>query len=279
MSKTGLRAKIYYTLEVSEKRGDLSWWTDVFIMTLIGLNVGAIVLESVEEIRMEFGWWFNRFELFSVVVFSIEYILRAVVANENPKYQTPILGNVRYLFSPLAIIDLLAILPFFLPFAGIDLRVLRMLRMFRLFRLFKFARYIKAFQLIDKVFEEKREALAISLMLTLFLLLMSASLMYYVENPAQPDKFSSIPQTMWWGIATLTTVGYGDVYPITGLGKVLGGVIAIVGVGLFALPAGILASGFSEQLGAQEKTAIGADTCPHCGRQWKQMEHTDSHKP
>lgn len=261
-----MKRRIHQILTVSTKKGDLSWWFDVFLITLISLNVVAIVIESVEPIRQAYSTLFDSFELFSVIFFSIEYILRLWTANEDKEFQKPIIGNIRYALTPLAIIDLLAVLPFYLPLMGIDLRFLRIIRLFRLFRLFKIARYIKALTLINQVVKEKREELLITIVFTLFMLLISSTLMYYVENEAQPDNFSSIPETMWWSIATLTTVGYGDVYPITGLGKVLGGLIAILGIGLFALPTGILASGFSEQLA---KGKNGKTNCPHCGQEIK----------
>lgn len=144
--------------------------------------------------------------------------------------------------------------------------MLRGLRIFRIFRLFKIARYLNALTLIRKVFAKKKEELVISPFATIFLLLITSTIMYYIENEVQPENFSSIPETMWWGIATLTTVGYGDVYPFTPLGKFLGGIIAIIGVGLFALPAGILASGFSDEL---SKGKSENNYCPKCGNKIK----------
>lgn len=141
-----------------------------------------------------------------------------------------------------------------------------MLRIFRIFRLFKIARYVEALSFITRVFKKKKEELVISLIFTLFLLIIAATLMYYVENEAQPENFASIPETMWWGIATLTTVGYGDIYPVTPAGQFLGGVIAIIGIGLFALPTGILASGFSEEIASTKQQQ---DCCPTCGRPLK----------
>lgn len=233
---------------MSKASGDPSWYFDLFIITLILLNVLAIVLESVQPIRQQFQSAFDHFEFFSVIVFTVEYILRIWTANLTPGFKRPILGNIKYAFTPLAIIDLLAFLPFYLPYFGVDLRLLRVLRIFRIFRLLKIARYVKALSFITRVFTQKKEELVISLMLTFFLLLIASTLMYYAESEHQPEGFSSIPETMWWGIATLTTVGYGDVYPITPLGRLLGGIIAIIGIGLFALPTGILASGFSEEI-------------------------------
>ena len=197
------------------------------------------------------------------MVFSIEYVLRVWTADLNSKFRKPITGNLQYMRTPLAVIDLLAILPFYLPFFGIDLRLLRVLRMFRIFRLFKIARYLTALSLINKVVRQKKEELMISLIFTFFPLLITSTLMYHVENEAQPENFSSIPETMWWGIATLTTVGYGDVFPVTPIGKFLGGFIAVIGIGLFALPTGILASGFSEELSRKNQLK---EICPTCGQ-------------
>jgi voltage-gated potassium channel len=226
------------------------------------MNVGAIVLESIHPLKQQFQTYFDTFELFSIIVFTAEYILRVWTANLIPEFKKPIIGNLKYALTPLAIIDLLAFLPFYLPFFGVDLRLLRMLRIFRIFRLFKVARYVESLSFINRVFKKKKEELVISLIFTAFLLIIASTLMYYVENETQPENFSSIPGTMWWGIATLTTVGYGDVYPVTPLGQFLGGVIAIIGIGLFALPTGILASGFSDEISRSKQH----DVCSTCGQ-------------
>jgi voltage-gated potassium channel len=172
------------------------------------------------------------------------------------------------MFSGMALIDLLSILPFYLdfilPLFPIDLRALRILRLFRLLRLFKIARYLKALNIMQAVLRERKEQITVSIMFILFLLVVVSTLMYYAENEAQPDTFSSIPATMWWGIETLTTVGYGDMVPITPYGKLLGGMIAILGIGLFALPAGIFSSGLTEHLHRSGKKK-GQKRCPHCG--------------
>ncbi len=257
------KTRAFNILEVSESRGDLSWKIDAFIIILIILNVVAIILESIEPLVLKYSNEFFFFEVFSVIVFTIEYIFRIWVSNLNPLFKNPITGRLKYAFTPIAIIDLLAILPFYLAFTALDLRLLRMFRIFRIFRLFKIARYISALSLINRVITRKKEELIISIIFTLFLLLLSSTIMYYIENNAQPDHFSSIPETMWWGIATLTTVGYGDMYPVTGMGQFLGGIIAIIGIGLFALPTGIIASGFSEELAHKSQHTEG---CPSCGR-------------
>lgn len=230
---------------------------------MIILNVVTIVLESVESIRLRFHLELAAFEFFSVTVFSIEYVLRVWTANLNPRFQKPVLGNLRYALTTMAIIDLVAIFPFYLPFLGVDLRSLRVLRIFRMFRLFKIARYMSSLSSIARVFKDRREDLVVSMIFTVFLLLIASTVMFYAENEAQPEVFSSIPATMWWGIATLTTVGYGDIYPVTPIGKFLGGLIAVLGIGLVALPTGILASGFSEEL-ARSRGKSG--NCPTCGQ-------------
>jgi len=258
-----MKKRLYHLMNTSKKPGDPGWHLDMFIITLILLNVVAIVLESVAPIRARFQWHFMQFELFSVVIFSVEYILRIWTANLNPKFGKPFSGNIKYALTPMAIIDLMAILPFYLTILGVDLRLLRILRVLRIFRLFKIARYVEALNFITKVFRKKKEELVISLIFTGFLLLFASTLMYNVEHEAQPDKFSSIPTTMWWGIATLTTVGYGDIFPITPIGQFLGGVIAIIGIGLFALPTGILASGFSEEISKRKNQE---EYCPTCGQ-------------
>ena len=258
-----MKRRVYNLLSVSKTTGDLSWYVDAFIVTLILLNVVAVILVSMEPIWIKFKSYFLLFEYFSVLVFTIEYLLRLWTANLDPTYEKPVVGNIKYAFTPLAIVDLLAVLPFYLPFFGVDLRLLRFLRIFRVFRLLKLARYMAALDLINRVISKKKEELVISFILTGFLLIVASTFMYYVENNAQPDKFSSIPETMWWGIITITSVGYGDVYPITPLGRFLGGIIAIIGIGLVALPTGILAAGFSNELSQGQQKS---QRCPSCGQ-------------
>ena len=244
------KQKILKTLDKAEGSDSLSRAFDRFIMVLILLNVAAVIVETVESIHSRYVLFFEYFEIFSVVIFSIEYLIRLWACTAIEKYRHPIWGRMRYMVSVEAIIDLLAIVPFYLPIVldNADGRILRVLRLFRLFRLFKLGRYSTAFGMITTVVKKRREELVVTLTLVLVLLIFASSLMYYVEHEAQPDNFPSIPATMWWGVATLTTVGYGDVYPITALGKVLGAVIAILGVGVFALPAGIIAAGFESEI-------------------------------
>lgn len=264
-----LRHKIYQIIEMPTGKNRWGYVFNTILSVIILLNVIAIVLESVPELEQTYHAWFHGFDVFSVSVFSIEYLVRIWIIVEEKKYKHPIKGRLRYMIHPLTLIDFLAILPFYLTMIHVDLRFVRMVRLFRIFRLFKVLRYVAALSVITDVIKERKEQLIITLIFILFMLLVSSSLMYYIENGQQPDAFGSIPETMWWGVATLTTVGYGDVYPITPLGRVLGGIIAILGIGLFALPTSILASGFSERLDvfAKRKKQAAITKCPHCGKE------------
>lgn len=167
----------------------------------------------------------------------------------------------------MAIVDLLAILPVILPmFFTFDARFIRLLRILRLFRLFKLSRYIASMDLIDDVIKHKREQLLVTVVMIGILLLFASSLMYLVENEAQPDKFPDIPSSMWYAVVTITTVGYGDLYPITALGKLLGAFVALLGIGMFALPTSILASGFTEIIEEKRHEKQENCLCPHCGK-------------
>lgn len=268
------RRYVHQLLEKSEEKYSASWFVDLGIILLISLNVIAFVLESMPSMRESYGDFFIQFELVSVILFSIEYILRLWSAPEDPKFSGALRGRYRKATTPILLIDLIAILPFYLNFLPIDLRFLRILRLFRLFRLFKFLRYATALSFILEVLERKKEQLILSMVFAIFLLLFVSSMMYYIEGDAQPEDFSSIPQTMWWGVATLTTVGYGDVTPSTPMGQLLGGIISILGIGIFALPAGIFASGCSEVLD-KKKEATKSVICPHCEEKFKILLNED----
>ena len=219
---------------------------DYFIITLIVLNLGMFVIGTVESIYGEHQVFFDWFEYISLGVFSIEYLLRLATCGTDRKY-TGLAGILRYAATPLMLIDLAAILPGLLPMLGFDLRILRAFRIIRLFRVLKLARYSETIQMLGRVLRNKHEELVTSFGLTFLLILLASTVMYYAERSAQPDTFGSIPSTMWWAVATLTTVGYGDVYPVTVIGKVCGAIVALLGITLFAIPAGILAAAFQEE--------------------------------
>lgn len=278
-----LRHRTWEIVAVAEEGDTASLVFDLGILSLILLNVALVIIGTVPWIEARFAESLYAAEVASVVIFTIEYVLRVWSCVEAPDYAAPVAGRLRFMATPLALIDLLAVAPFYLPFFGIDLRFLRSLRLLRIFRIAKVGRYVPAFYSLRNVVVRKKEELLLSFSVLAVLLILSASLMYYAEHEAQPEAFSSIPATMWWAVATLTTVGYGDVYPITTLGRILASASAILGVGLFALPAGILASGLQEELQVlkDRRRMLGATVelsedaaeaesepvrrCPHCG--------------
>lgn len=217
------------------------------LTTLIILNVLAIVLNTVPEYQLRFQQEFIWFEHSCLAIFAIEYGLRLWTcveyqANSQSAWQM----RLRYLLTPMALIDLLAILPLFLAWFGNDdwfwLLILRLLRIFKL------TRYSKAMNVLFTVLKEESSPLLATFFITTVVMTFAACGIYLIEQHVQPDKFGSIPQAMWWAMATLTTVGYGDVVPITPLGKLFGGMITLASIGLVAIPAGILASGFTRQI-------------------------------
>ncbi len=251
MKKTPLRLLVYRVLE-GGKPYRVSKTFEVVLISLILINVVSVILESVTWLKNDYSIVFAWIERVSVCFFTLEYILRVWTCVENAKYRGRF-GRFKYMVSFMAMIDLLAVLPSYMIFINFDLRIIRMLRMFRLLRVFKLGAYVGAIRLMTETLQKKKEQLLISLMFMLVMLFIVSSLMYYLEHDAQPEAFGSIPESVWWGVATLTTVGYGDVYPITGLGRFFGGLIALLGIGMFALPAGILASGLSEAFEQHDK--------------------------
>lgn len=258
-----IRKRTWEIVEVA-KPGDIpSRVFDIFILCLIFLNIVAVIIGSVESIQQRWGVFLYGFEVLSVMVFTVEYVARLWSCTVDPRFSGAIRGRVRLALSAMVIIDLLAILPFYLPFWSADFRALRALRLLRILRVAKLGRYYASLDLIRDVVRSRREELVLTSGLMGLLLIISSSLLYYCENPAQPEAFSSIPATMWWAVATLTTVGYGDMCPVTFLGKLCASFVAVLGIGMFALPAGILGGGFVEAI--QKKK--GKHVCPHCGKE------------
>lgn len=257
--------KTYHLVQKGSHGSKINLVFDYGIMILIVLNVIAIILETVPEINASLGQFFKVFEIVSVVIFSVEYVMRIYVSDLTHPSSGRIRSAFKFIFSAYGIIDLLAILPFYLPFLiKVDLRFLRILRLMRFLRVLKINRYNSSLNLIWTVIKEKRTELAITGFVTFLILLIASFLMYYIEGQAQPDKFPNIIACFWWAIATLTTVGYGDVYPITGFGKFVSGLIAILGIGLVALPTGIVSAGFMEKLSKKKSDVV---KCPHCDKE------------
>lgn len=257
-----------YELLAPRRGGRLGHLTDCFIMGLIAVNLAAVILETVEPFFASFGAVFHAFEVFSVVIFTAEYLGRVWSVVEDEKYSSPVTGRLRFAAKPLLVIDLLAIAPFYLSLVGVgvDLRFLRALRLIRVFRLFKLARYTTAAHTLARALSERKEKLIIVGAVNVILLLIASSALYYIERAFDSRAFSSIPQAMWWGLATLARlpgpVGYEGPSPETLAGQLTGAVVAVLGIGIFALPASILAGGFMEVTEPSEETE---NRCPHCG--------------
>jgi len=242
-----LRREVHDVLEVAGDAHPMGRVVNGFIIILIFPNAIAFAADTVPELAWRYRWEFAAFNAFSVIVFTVEYALRIWSAVEIPmlsrlpRWQ----ARLRYAMRPMMIIDLLAFLPWYLHWLyPLDLRLLRV---FRLFRLLMLVRYSPALQTLGRVVTDECRALLGALLVILILLLFASSGMYLIERHMQPDKFGSIPQAAWWALATLTTVGYGDVVPVTPLGKMLGGVVMLLGVGMIALPVAIIATGFSQE--------------------------------
>lgn len=235
----------------------------IFIISLISVNVLVVIVETEASVLDEYGYLFTPFEVFSVLVFTAEYAGRIIVCKMNPRYRGARYARLRFVFAPMMLVDLAAILPFFLPFVVLDLRFIRIIRLLRLFRLFKLARYSDPMRTLGDVFKAKSGDLAVAFFILLIVLIFASSLMYHAEHEAQPEVFSSIPTSMWWGVITLTTIGYGDAYPVTIAGKIIGAGVAVLGIAVYAIPTGIMASAFTEEL---RKRKQKPGRCPHCGK-------------
>jgi voltage-gated potassium channel len=243
-----LRQRWFQLLEGGFTGSRGSRWLATGIVTLIVLNTVGVILGSDPAHFSRYAVAFHAFEAFSILVFSVEYLLRAWVAPEHERYQDlpAWSARLRYLASPLALADLAAVLPAYL---GLMLTVdLRYLRLLRLLRLLKLTHYFKGLGIFINVVQSEARTLVSGVATVAILVVVAASLMYGVEHAAQPEKFGTIGDALWWAVVTMTTVGYGDVTPITVMGRILAAIIMLLGVGIVALPAGILAAKFAEEL-------------------------------
>ena len=225
---------------------------DYFLIVLIISNVLAAVLDTVPAFHARYETVLYVFEVVSVLIFTLEYSLRVWVAPEHlpHSHRSALKARIMWMTSPAGLIDLFAILPFYLSLLiPLDLRFLRI---FRLLRFFKLSRYSAGLNSLSRAIFSERRALVGSLVIMMGLVLSAASLAWLAEHQTQPDTFGSIPQAMWWAVATLTTVGYGDVVPVTVVGKMLGGVVMLLGLAMFALPVGIVATAFAQEIHRRE---------------------------
>lgn len=250
-----VRKRVYEIIETANPGDRASRLVDLSILSLILVNVGALILQSVPEFDKRYTTLFQNVEWVSLGIFSLEYVLRSWACVEAQGYGRSIVGRIRFAFTPMALVDLAAVLPSLLGFDGRFVRILRLL---------KLSRYIRAMQVFQRVLIRKRMELMVTLIIILILLIFTSCLMYLAEREANSDQFGSIPAAMWWSIVTLTTVGYGDASPITPLGQAFAGMVAILGIGMFALPTSILGAAFLEEV---NNRPISKTNCPHCGEE------------
>ncbi len=252
MKRKAFRRKLYHILEDADYGHWISRLDQVFFSILILLDISAFILETSQPINQNYHWLFRGIGIFSTIVFTIEYGLRLWLCTVERQFRHPLWGRLRYAFTPMAIIDFISTFPFYLLLVFHNLAVLKTLRLLRLARILKIGRHSKSVRSLVRVIISKQEELFITLSIIAFLLIIASSLMFFAEHDAQPEVFSSIPAAMWWGVITLTTVGYGDIYPITVTGKLLGASLACFGIGVFILPAGIVASSFAAEVSRDE---------------------------
>lgn len=244
----GLKHRVYDILENSNSDDWLSRLDDFSVTALVILDVADFILKTSPSIYFKYQLSLLQIEKIALIYFTILYILQIWSCTADERYAHPIKGRLKYAVTPLVLIDLMAILPFYLMAIFPQVALIESLEVFRLLRLLKLIRYSESLQTILRVLGNKKQELFMTFLEVLILLVFASSLMYFAENKAQPEAFESIPAAMWWGVVTLTTVGYGDIYPVTAIGKFFGAMLAFIGIGLFALPAGIIASGFSEEV-------------------------------
>lgn len=269
-----VKRALFHIMEESPEGNSAAHYFNIFMTGLIIGNVLVVILETSAPLHAQFYPVFFAIDIISIVIFTIEYFLRLWICTIDPTFQQPVVGRLRYAVTPFALIDLFAFLPFYIPFIiPLDLRFIRVLRLFRIIRLLKLGRYSDSMKLFSRVISRAKDQLLLVLTVLFVFLVMASTFMYYAEHEAQPEKFGSIPDAMWWAIVTLGTVGYGDAYPITPVGKIFGAVVITICIAVFALPAAILSSGYIEE--SQKARVI---ICPACGHRIEGHEKDHNHQ-
>jgi voltage-gated potassium channel len=249
MKSLDIKARVYEFIEPDLKSSSLSKAFNIFIISVIILNCIAMLFETVGNFYNNHYRLFNMIELISVAIFTVEYLLRLWSYSASEGYRP--WGRLKYMLQPMMIIDLMAILPFYIASMGLDLRAVRVLRIFRALRVLKLGKYSESMKILGKVFANRKEELWITGLITAILMFISSFVVFLAEHNTQPDEFNSIVSSMWWAVATLTPgpPAYQFAQPVTTIGKLAGGAIQLIGIAIIALPTGILASGFKEELG------------------------------
>jgi voltage-gated potassium channel len=263
-----IQKTVYDVLESRGRESPAGLFVSRALIVLILVNVLTAVIETDTWIYHTYGRFFDILTIISVSIFVAEYILRVWCCTQNPAYRSPVTGRLRYMATPSALIDLLVVLPFillpFVTYPGLH----TFIRFFRIFWILKIGHYTRTLGTFSRVFKAKREEIFVAFFVMLLLLVIGSALIFIAEHDAQPEKFSSVLASMWWGIETMATIGYGDMVPVTPMGKIVASFVALVGIALFALPAGLLASGFIDEYSKSHKEGKTRPTvCPHCGKE------------
>ena len=255
-----LRAQTFAILHAPDPGNRLARWTNWFLAALIVLNAVAITLETVPGISREFARTLNAFEAVSTGIFIFEYLARLWTCVEQRRLAHPLWGRLRYMQQPLALLDLIAIVTWWTPW---DLRFLRVVRLVRLLRIFHLYEFEAALERLSDSLHRRRELLLVAVVLMAVFVYLAGSLLYHIEHARQPEVFSSIPATFWWAAVTFNTIGYGDMVPLTPFGQVAAGLMAVFGIGVFALPTAIVIAAIIES--SASGTAYVCHACGHHG--------------
>ena len=246
-AKIGLRRWVFERLDPSVRPGGLSLANKVLTIAIVA-SVMSAILETEASVAARFATAFGVAEVVFTALFLAEYLLRIWIAPEDPRYSQPITGRLKWMMTPTAIIDVVALIPALIFVGAGPVYILRLFRLARILRIATLGRMSSAITLMGDAIAERRFELLLSLAVATVLLVLSSTAMYLIEGPINPEAFGSIPRAMWWSIVTLTTIGYGDVVPVTLGGRMVAGVTAICGIGLIAAPTGILSAAFSDAL-------------------------------
>ena len=259
LAQLTLRRRLYTQMEPSAWRGKGLSPLNFAICLLIQFSVLVCILETEPEVSQGGEVLFSLLEYSLTSIFLVEYCLRLWIVVENPEYPGGVRGRIRYALSFFAIIDLVTILVVALATFGTAPLLLRLFRLIRILRLARLGRFSKAMNRMQYALSTRMPDLLLSTGIAAFILIISSTLLYLVEGDIQPKTFGSIPRAIWWGVVTLTTVGYGDVYPVTLLGKILGSITSLIGIGVIAMPTGILAAAFSDAMEEERKETSGEE--------------------
>ncbi|MBT0569140.1 ion transporter [Curvibacter sp. CHRR-16] len=267
-----LRRQLFHILHKPSPENPMARYVNYLLALLIVSNATLVAVESMPGWSASARMLFRSFEWVSTSIFAVEYIARLWTCVEQGHFYRPVWGRVRYAFTPLAVLDLIVIATIW---GRVDLRFLRVARMIRLLKVLHLEHLHEALDKVGTALARRRELLIVSLLMMVLCIYVSAALLYLVERQAQPTVFSSIPATLWWAMTTLTTIGYGDMVPITVLGKVCAGMVSVFGIGVFALPVAIVTAAIVEAGASDPTTVSHSSLCTHC----QQKIHTPNEKP